>query len=805
MMRGFKQTACREAFRRPVSHASYLDFPMRFTFYFITLTSFVSADLHKEIEPFLENHCYSCHDDFDAEADLNLLDLPFNPSNPENRKIWERVFERVKTGEMPPKKKKRPEAADLAAFLKTIEAPLVEADRLELAKLGRVNVRRLTAQEYENSVHDLLGINIPLADELTADSDEGFATNADSQQISHFHLNNYLRVGDNALSEAFDRALKGDQQFRREYSAKDITNSGRGNNRGPQFWKGKAISWHARLQFSGRITRTRVPDSGWYRVTIHKLDAVNPGPDGYTWGTLQTGSGFSNEPLLYPLGIVEATTKPATHTFEGWMQKDHLLVFLPNEAGLKNLPSKGGNFSFGKRDFEKLGITGFRFDQITIERIYPNAERPLVQRLLFGDLDSKLIPTGGPRPAAELTRLIRRFASRAFRRPVSSEQLAPYQKLALAQLKSGKSFPQALRATYHAVLCSPNFLTFVEKPGRLDDHAIASRLSFLLWKTLPDGPLRKLADEGKLRDPEVLHQQISRLLAHKKSERFIKDFTNQWLDLRKIDATQPDPRRFRSFDLPLQHSMLKETRAFIATMIKDNRPVTQILKSDFGFLNTRLRDHYGLKKINVTPGKGLQKVKLEPIHRSGLLTQAAILKVTADGSISSPVLRGIWINERILGRHISPPPPNTPAIEPDIRGAVSIRDQLAQHTESTSCASCHYKIDPPGFALESYDPIGQYRNAYGPKKTSAKVDPSGVTADGVAFENFRAWRKIHLKKPEVLARAFAQHILSYGSGGEIRFSDRPHIETILNRSRPKQYGLRTLIHAALSSPTFLNK
>lgn len=778
---------------------------MRFILIFISLTSFISADLRKEIEPFLENHCYSCHDDFDAEADLNLLDLPFNPENEANRKIWERVFERVETGEMPPKKKKRPAPEDLKAFLGAMESPLIEADRRDLGKFGRVNVRRLTAQEYENSIHDLLGIDIPLADELTADSEEGFATNADSQQISHFHLNNYLRVGDTALTEAFGRALKGDQKFKREYSAKEVTTHGGGNNRGPQFWKGQAISWHARLQFAGRITRTRVPESGWYRVTIHNLDAVNPGKDGYTWGTLQTGSGFSNEPLLYPMGIVEATTKPATHTFEGWMQKSHLLVFKPNEAGLKSPPSKGGSFSFGQKDLAKQGFTGFRFDKITIERIYPNAERPLVRRLLFGDLDPKFISTGGPKPKAELTRLIRRFASRAFRRPVTSAQLAPYEELAFSQLESGKPFHRALRSAYHAVLCSPNFLTFFEKPGRLDDHAIATRLSFLLWKTLPDGPLRKLADEGKLSDPAVLHKQIYRLLSHKKSERFIKDFTDQWLDLKNIDATQPDPRRFGRFDLPLQQSMLDETRAFIAGMIKDNRPVTQLLKSDFGYLNTRLRDHYGLKKVNLVPGKGLQKVKLEPVHRSGLITQASILKVTADGSVSSPVLRGIWINERILGRHIAPPPPNTPAIEPDIRGAVSIRDQLAKHTESTSCASCHYKIDPPGFALESYDPIGQYRTAYGNKKNSAKVDPSGITADGVKFANYAGWRKIYLKRPELLAKAFARHILSYGSGGEIRFSDRPHLKKILNQSRPKQFGLRTLIHAALTSPTFLNK
>lgn len=775
---------------------------MRLLLIFLALVTCLRADVRMGLETFLEQHCYDCHDDIDNEGGLNLLDLKFDSGDPNNRTQWEAVFQRVEAGEMPPKKKKRPEAKAMADFLKKLEAPLIEADRKALAKTGRIHTRRLTAREYENSLHDLLGIDIPLAGELTADVEEGFTTNAETQQISHFHLDNYLRVGARALDEAFDRALKGDRQFRREYSAKEITNAGPGNNRGPQFWKGKAISWHARLQFAGRITRTRVPDNGWYRITIHNLDAVNPGPDGYLWGTLQTGSGFSNEPLLYPLAIVEATKKPKTQIFEGWMQKDHILVFKPNEANLKSIPGQGGNFAFGSRDFEKMGFTGFRFDKIVIQRIYPVAGRKLVRSHLFAELDpSKLNANSGQ----ALSRLIQRFASRAFRRPVTKLQIARYEQLASAQLKAGKSFSKALRSAYHAILCSPNFLTFVEKPGPLDDHAIAARLSFLLWKTLPDGQLRKLADEGKLREPEMLHRQISRLLAHQKSSRFIEDFTDQWLDLRDIDATQPDPRRFQNFDLPLHHSLKAETQAFVAGLIAENRPVTHFLKSDMGFLNTRLRDHYKLKEIKLTPGEGLQKVKLDTIQRSGLLTQASILKVTADGSVTSPVLRGVWVNERILGRHIPPPPESVPAIEPDIRGAVSIRDQLAKHTNSTSCASCHDKIDPSGFSLESYDPIGQYRVAYGTKKNSAKVDPSGVTPDGLQFNAFFGWRAIYLKRPEVLARAFAGQVLSYGVGGKLGFSDRPHLERIVEQTSKKRFGIRNIIHAALTSEIFLNK
>lgn len=775
---------------------------MRFLFFFSALVTCLQANVRKDVDFFLEQHCYDCHDDIDNEGGLNLLDLKFDTGNPKNRALWETVFQRVEAGEMPPKKKKRPKAGAITGFLKKLEAPLIEADREELSKTGRVHVRRLTAREYENSLRDLLGIDIPLAGELTADADEGFNTNAKTQQISHFHLDNYLRVSAKALDEAFARALKGDQQFRREYSAKDIANYGGGNDRGPQLWKGKAISWHSQMQFAGRITQTRVPDHGWYRITIDDFDAVNPGADGYLWGTLQTGSGYSNEPLLYSIGIVEATKQPKTKIFEGWMQKDHMLVFKPNEANLKSLPSEGGSFSFEGRDFEKMGFAGFRFEKITIERIYPVGDRKQVRSHLFADFDLEELKTI---PGPALSKLIRRFASRAFRRPVTKQQIAPYEQLAAEQLKSGDSFPKALRSAYHAILCSPKFLTFVEKPGPLDEHAIATRLSFLLWKTLPDRQLRKLANDGRLREPEVFRGQIERLLAHEKSSRFIEDFTDQWLDLRDIDATQLDPRRFRDFDLPLQQSLKTETQGFVAELIAENRPVTQLLKSDTGFLNTRLRDHYKLEGIKLTPGGGLQKVGLESAHRSGLLTQASILKVTADGSVTSPVLRGVWVNERILGRHIPPPPESVPAIEPDIRGAVSIRDQLAKHTNSTSCASCHDKIDPSGFALESYDPIGQYRIAYGDKKNSAKVDPSGVTPDGVRFETFDSWRAIYLKRPEILTRTFARQVLRYGIGADLRFSDRPHLEQIVAETSQKGYGLQSILQAALSSEIFLNK
>ena len=766
------------------------------------------ADLRESLEPFLENHCYDCHDDLDNEGDLNLLDLKFDPSSPQNLKTWEEVFHRVELGEMPPKKKDRPEAKALKGFLHALEKPLTEAARRDLDEQGRVHGRRLTREEYEYSLHDLLGIDVPLKDHLTADQEEGFENTSSNQQMSHFHLDSYLRAADVALEEAFKRAVQGDATFKKIYPAKVLTGQrrGSGNYRGPELRAGKATAWPMTLQFYGRMYPTRVPADGWYQITVSNVDAVNPGPDGTVWGIVQSSSGSSAEPLLYPVGLIEATKKPTTLTYKAWIKKGHCLIIKPERGGQKIARvSRGGNVIYKGHNLEKEGFQGIQFGEITIERIYPNATRWELRTKLFGGLKMQDVKSEDFDADAAFKKLITRFARRAFRGQVRDETLKPYLALAGKEFAEDKNFPQALRKAYHAILCSPYFLTFVEEPGDLSDEAVASRLSYLLWKSLPDEHLLKLASEKKLRNPKVLSAQIERMLAHQKSKRFLDSFSDQWLDLRKIDFTQPDPRRFRFFDYPLQQSMLEETRAFLSELIKKNHGVANILKSDFGFLNTRLLQHYRMNEVKVTSGGGLQKVAVDPTKRSGLLTQGSILKITADGSVTSPIVRGVWVNERILGRHIPPPPPNVPAVEPDIRGAVSIRDQLAKHSKEASCIGCHAKIDPAGFALESFDPVGLFRTTYGAKPKSAKVDPSGTTPDGHPFKGFHGWRMIYHNKPEMIARSFASQFLQYATGGEIYFSDRGYLDEIVEKSRAKGYGLKTLIHASLNSPIFLKK
>ena len=753
---------------------------------------------------FLDEHCIECHDADAKKGGLDLEALPFDPAEASSFEAWRKVFERVRDGEMPPAKKPRPAKEATEAFLTNLEEPLTRADAADIASNGRTRGRRLTRTEYEHTLHDLLGIDIPLAILLPEDSaSHGFETVAAVQQLSDHQLACYLEAADAALTEAFTRAAKGDESYQRHCSPEELSKPYGGNYRGPEFRDGRSLSWPISLQFFGQMKATQVPKDGWYRITLRDVQAINPGKDGAVWGTLRSGACSSNAPMLYLVGLVEATSTPRDLTFEAWIQEDHRLELKPNDGTLKRAPNgaEGGNVSFKGRNLAKDGFQGIAHRGIDLERIYPNAGRTTVRRHLFDESDWKKAD------AAMLDRLIDRFANRAFRRPASNEETAAYRELGRAALAGGASFPDALRTAYRAILCSPRFLTLIEAPGRLDDHAIASRLSYALWVSMPDDALRKLADEGKLHQPEVMAQQVERLLSHAKSKRFIESFTGQWLKLNQIDFTTPDSRQFPSFDPVLQESMIQETRAYVGELIEDNLGIKRLIDSDFAFLNGRLARHYNLDlDPALKPGGGIQRVKLgEKSPRGGLVTQGAILKVTADGTHTSPMIRGVFINERILGDPVPPPPPGVPAIEPDIRGATSIRDQLDKHRSNESCVVCHLTIDPPGFALESFDPVGNWRKWYGKEGKSAKVNPSGATPDGATFEDIEDWKEIYTQRSPQLAHGVVSQFLTYATGAHPRFSDDEALQRIVTKCGEAKHGVRSLLREAILSDIFLTK
>lgn len=767
----------------------------------ILLSPTVFAGPPAPVPAFLDQHCVECHDADVKKGGLDLEALKYDLANADAFQEWQKVFERVRDGEMPPKKKPQPAKADAEKFLASLKPELVKADAADIAVNWRVRSRRLTRTEYENTLHDLLGIDMPLKVLLPEDrASYGFETVAAGQQLSQHLLARYLDVADLALTDAFQRALKGDETYQMHYTPEMLTKNRGGNYRGPDLRDGRSISWPMTLQFFGR-TPTFMPESGWYRITLHDVQAINPGAEGAVWGTLRSGECESNAPMLYMIGLVEATSTPRDMVFEAWIQEKHRLELKPNDATYKHPPSgaKGGNVSFKDRDLEKEGYAGIAHKGIDVERIHPNADRAAVRKNLFGEAD---VTTAD---AAVLDKLVTRFARRAFRRPVTEEQTAAYRDIARKALADGNPPAEALRNAYRAILCSPRFLTFIEAPGLLDDHAIASRLSYALWVSMPDSKLIQLANEKKLHDPQVLMQQVDRLLAHPKAERFVTSFTDQWLKLKEIDFTTPDTRLFPMFDSVVQESMLQETRAYFAELIKQDLSITNLVESDFAFINGRLARHYRTE-ASLKPGDGLQKVALTAQDiRGGLVTQGAILKVTADGTHTSPVVRGLFINERILGNHIPPPPPGIPAIEPDIRGATSIRDQLDKHRNNESCASCHQTIDPPGFALENYDPVGIWRTGYGKNNRGAKVDPAGVTPEGQTFTGIRSWQRLYTQRADLLARGFATHFLTYSTGAPLRFSNEEALEKVITATAPNGHGMRSLIRAAVLNEIFLSK
>ncbi|WP_200390881.1 DUF1592 domain-containing protein [Roseibacillus ishigakijimensis] len=759
-------------------------------------------------------YCYDCHDRSFQKGGLNLEETPFDLSDKSHFATWAHVFDRVQHGEMPPAGEDQPTSEEAQAFLAELGALLQKADRQKIEREGRVHGRRLTRVEYEHSLHDLLGIRIPMQDLLPADETGGdFETIAEAQQLSHHHLSQYLDAADQALEVALNRARWGVKRFFRRYHGPELTADAartRSNYRGPQNIAGQVHAWARAMTFNGKMEATRVPEAGWYRIVVKNLHGLNPGPDGTVWGTLRIGAGKSSEPIHVVAGLIEATSEKQDYVLEAWMPEGHLLEIRPAE-GTNKLLYRGPNYDRSKpyyagRNLAKEGYAALVFDEVSLQRIYPAGKRGDLRRLLLPGLtfdeDNEPILS---HPQADLNRLVTHFAEKAFRRPLSASEVAPYRELAWARFRETEDLFAALHEGYRAILCSPRFLTFVESPGPLDSHALASRLSYFLWSSIPDDHLRKLARENRLQDEKVLLGEVDRLLAHPKSERFIANFTDQWLELKNIDFTTPDPQRFRHFDPVVQHSFVAETQAFVRELFRANLSVRHFIRSDFAFLNTRLRTHYGLEEVPLEIGAGLQKVPLSQGLRSGLVTQGSILKVTADGSVTSPVIRGVWLGERILGRHIPPPPANVPAIEPDIRGATSIREQLEKHRADPGCAACHRKIDPPGFALESYDPTGQWRDFYGKPGQSAPVDPSGVTLHGRPFSDIQGWKEAFVQEPEILARAFSKNLLAYATGAEARFSDRPALEAILQKTKVSDYGLRSLLHAITTSEPFLSK
>ncbi len=588
-----------------------------------------------------------------------------------------------------------------------------------------------------------------------------------------------------------------------------------------------------------------------------------------------TGDGRGGQHPSYVLGYYSAPSLEAQeHELITWLNFNEIIGFnVASLAPVANYSRKGRALAFTG--------PGIACDWLDVEGPLHEMWPPRSHRVLFGDLpltlwkpdansavrppirktvrqlggmnrpdpDKGLWTVQSAQPLADADKLLSAFLPKAFRRPVAAETRQQYVGLVEARLKAGDCFESAMRYAFRAALCSPDFLYHVENsantpastpaktvkkvaadksvrpalvaanPARISDHALASRLSYFLWDSMPDDALTQLAAGGKLHQPQTLREQVERLLKHKKSQRFTEDFLGQWLKLRAIAANDPDKKLYPEFSPYLQDSMVAETRAYFRELIEQNLDASHLVKSDFAMINEKLATHYGIEGVS---GPDIRKVKLPTgCPRGGFLTQAAILKVTANGTTTSPVPRGAFVMDRILGQPPEPPPPNIAAVEPDVRGTTTIREQLAKHSDNPSCASCHVKMDPPGFALEAFDVIGGYRTRYrsigegdaAPRgnidpfigigfKLGPKVDSSGQLADERKFSDIRELQVILAADNHTLLRNLAQQLAIYSTGRDIAFSDRQSLNDIVARTKKQGGGVRTLIHELVQSNLF---
>ncbi|MCA9116811.1 MAG: DUF1592 domain-containing protein [Planctomycetaceae bacterium] len=747
------------------------------------------------LQLFLKQHCGGCHSGGAAEGGFELSQAGPDLTDAETLRRWVRVHDRVRAGEMPPANEPRPREAAVSGFLASLSSTLTTADRQQ----REVVLRRLNRVEYENTLRDLFGIHVDVQGLLPEDASAGgFDNNGQALAISTELMQACLEAADLALDAAF-----GPEKEPKRVHLK--------------FPLRQDVERHIGNLFRDTEEGVAMFHSGYSPSAFRTFMAREPG----TYRARIQARGFqSDSPVMMQVEGGDVIVHHRPFRVVGWyaLPPDRMTVVELKERLDKydTFHPKPYGTPSGTREKHEYQGPGILIGEIEVEG--PLEEWPPPSRKqLLGEID---LTTAGLPEAREI---LTRFVPRAFRRPADEATIAPYLALVQQSLEQGRPFEEALRLGLKAVLCSPEFLFLHEPPtdaGTLDSYALASRLSYFLWSSQPDAELLQSAADGTLQQPQVLRAQVERMLADERAAEFTANFTGQWLRLREINFTEPDGMLYPEYDTYLRYSMLEETRRFFNEILGQDLSLLNFVDSDWTILNERLAKHYDMPGIT---GPEFRRVELPPDSvRGGVLTQASVLKVTANGTNTSPVVRGTFVLENILGQPTPPPPPGVPAVEPDIRGATTIREQLAKHRNVESCASCHRQIDPPGFALESFDVAGGYRTWYrslgegkqvnlylhpdSPVRVRYRqgpdVDSSGTTAGGTDFADIRDFRQLLLQNPDQIARCLTEKLLSYATGRSMGFSDRPAVEQIVTKVKQRNYGFRSLVHEVVQSELF---
>jgi hypothetical protein len=790
---------------------------------------------------FLKTYCVNCHGAEKQKGDRRFDTLTSEIKTPDDALLWQEILDQLNQGDMPPKKEKQPHKTELLAAVDAITQSIADATQRFKGTGAHTVLRRLNTFEYRNTIGDLLGLNVagwnPSADfppEVRAD---GFDNNSASQVTSGILLDHYFAAAEEAIQRTTAFGAKPDMKTYTQKSP--FYFEGKAARDLPKLFRTDRYRWIsdkgyddlvARHYRGGHIgfepmARGGAPQSGRYTIRIQAaaIDRTHP------YDFLKD---FRNgDPIVMELaavnreGSVESTgnittqrtlalvelTSDQPQWFEWTVDlergEEPEVRFRNGAPAAKALAFKLGKNVKGHPELEAIGKLGKGEIAAAMLKAYRGPKLRIWEMQVTGpQLDQWPTPghtllygklTQDQISRANIPERLKVFAEAAFRRPLAQGELSPIGKLINAKLDAGMKSLDALQLGFQTILCSPAFLHVHDGTGKLNDFALASRLSYFFWSSMPDQTLIQLAAAGKLHEPATLSAQVDRLLADPKSQRFVQNFIRLWLNLDHI-GEMPVSTDFVSFFRDnIDAAMRAETEMFFRHILDKNLPPREFLAADYTFLNRELALHYGLPPVE---GVQLRQVTLPQGERGGLLTQASFLTASANGVDTSPVVRGVYVQHKLLGYTPPPPPPDVPIIEPDASGAKTIREQLAMHRENATCASCHQKIDPFGFALENFNAIGGWREKY---SGDHKIDPGGDLPTGEKFKGVTDFRTLLIAKHEQFTRALTEKLLAYALARAPDFTDRAAIDAITKSLSANKGGFKDLIRAVVLSEPFV--
>jgi mono/diheme cytochrome c family protein len=730
-----------------------------------------NASFESKVQPVFSRNCAPCHNDRLASGGLNIGPYTSSASILDRREEWERILHKIRTGEMPPKGLPRPSADKIDAIRKFVEEKWEAADRSVAPDPGRVTARRLNRNEYSNTIRDLLGVDFRADKDFpTDDSGYGFDNIGDVLTISPVLMEKYISSAERIAARAVGADPLPKKPLTAEYS--------------------KTNNLLRRVDFSTADATHRVDWDGEYVIRIglpgERAEDAKPVP----LAIWMDGKKLDEK-------LVE--TKPSKLVYFNPYSEEEFRLYLPEGDHNFRVAFVNDDFVKGlsKKDAYNTKKNKYIGSMLFVGPYPSKVEKASRKKILICDPNTR----GDPGGDACVVRIVSGLARRAYRKPVTKgevDSLVRFVNLAKAE---GQSVEQGIQLAIQAMLVSPNFLFRIErdsanpaKPHPITDIELATRLSYFLWSSMPDDELLKLAELGKLR--ANLDAQVKRMLDDPKSAAFADNFAGQWLETRNLDSVKPDPQKFPEWGPELRDAMKTETRMFFDSVLRENRSLMEFLDAKYTFLNGPLAKHYGIEGVT---GPEFRKVELNTPERGGILTHGSVLTVSSYPTRTSPVIRGKYVLQNILGTPPPPPPPDVPALDEAAVGtAGSMRQQLEKHRSNAVCASCHSRMDVLGFGLENYDATGKWRTVDG----KFNIDSTGTLPNGKSFANPAELRSLLKSDMTEFSRCLTEKMLTYSLGRGLERYDRKAVDEITRKLAASDYRFQTIIYEIVHSLPF---